>query len=370
MEVASTHNFALANSVIISNSKATLAQEDIRFSRSISVIQKTITAELNKLAIIHLYAHGYDGEELQDFVLRLSNPSTVAQQQKLELIRARAEIAGSFPDGMVDKQWIRKEVLNFADDHIEEIDSRRMRERAIDAKIDAIAEAPAEGGGGGGGSDLFGGGAGGGGEFGGGDEGEEFGASAVDGGEEAGGAEEPAGSEEITAADEPEELDEPDVSLLTSSDDPGDDVSLLSLSEKEKASPVKVGSTLDRHLYNRGRRRTHGPSKTHLPDFAKMTGNDSHSMNDPYDSDWIRASVSNPLGESRALTSPLAGDVRSMLSRMAKSWGDAPERHARRTLVEDVDVWAGVASDQRIDEDTELFIDDEMHGVDDDTESK
>lgn len=372
MEVAGTHNFALANSVIISNSKATLAQEDIRFSRSISVIQKTITAELNKLAIIHLYAHGYDGEELQDFVLRLSNPSTVAQQQKLELIRARAEIAGSFPDGIVDKQWIRKEVLNFADDHIDEIDSRRMRERALDAKIDAIAEASAEGGGGGGGgggSDLFGGG-GGEGEPSGGDEGEEFGSSAVDGGEEAGGVEEPPGGEEITAADEPEELDEPDVSLLTSSDDPGDDISMLSLSEKEKASPVKVGSTLDRHLYNRSRRRTHGPSKTHLPDFVKMTGNDSHSMHDPYDNDWIRATVSNPLGESRALTSPLAGDVRSMLSRMAKSWGDASERHAKRTLVEDVDVWDGVASDQRIDEDTELFIDDEMHGVDDATESK
>ncbi len=63
------------------SSKATLAQEDIRFSRTIGVIQKTVIAELNKLAIIHLFAHGYEGEDLQNFTLRLSNPSTVAQQQ-------------------------------------------------------------------------------------------------------------------------------------------------------------------------------------------------------------------------------------------------------------------------------------------------
>ena len=78
--------------------KATLAQEDIRFSRSIQRIQMTILSELNKLAMIHLYCHGFDGEELADFELRLSNPSSLAQQQKLELIRSRFEIAGAAPE--------------------------------------------------------------------------------------------------------------------------------------------------------------------------------------------------------------------------------------------------------------------------------
>ena len=39
--------------------KATLAQEDVRFSRTIQRIQKTVIAELNKLAMIHLYSHGF-----------------------------------------------------------------------------------------------------------------------------------------------------------------------------------------------------------------------------------------------------------------------------------------------------------------------
>ena len=68
--------------------KATLAQEDIRFSRTINRIQKTIVSELNKIAMIHLYTHGYTEEDLLNFELKLSNPSSIAQQQKLELIQS------------------------------------------------------------------------------------------------------------------------------------------------------------------------------------------------------------------------------------------------------------------------------------------
>ena len=63
--------------------KATLSQEDVRFSRTIARIQRTVVSELNKLAIVHLYCNGFEGEDLLDFNLALSNPSTIAQQQKL-----------------------------------------------------------------------------------------------------------------------------------------------------------------------------------------------------------------------------------------------------------------------------------------------
>ena len=92
-------------------SKATLAQEDIRFSRTITRIQKTILSELNKMAMIHLYAHGFTDEELLEFDLQLSNPSSIAQQQKLELINSKFAIAGSAPEGLVSKTWILKNVM-------------------------------------------------------------------------------------------------------------------------------------------------------------------------------------------------------------------------------------------------------------------
>ena len=78
-------------------------------------------SELNKLAMVHLYCHGYEGEDLADFELRLSNPSSVAQQQKLELIRARFEIAGTAPEGSVDRAWVQKNVLGLTDDEINNI---------------------------------------------------------------------------------------------------------------------------------------------------------------------------------------------------------------------------------------------------------
>lgn len=161
-------------------SKSTLAQEDIRFSRTIQRIQKTVLAELNKLAMIHLYAHGYGEEDLLDFEIKLSNPSSIAQQQKLELIRTKFDIASAVPEGLVDKEWIRKNIMEFNDDEISRIEKGKIRDKLADLKLEAVALPTADGGaegegegGGEEGGDMFGGG------------GEE--AGGVGGGEAAGG---------------------------------------------------------------------------------------------------------------------------------------------------------------------------------------
>ena len=289
------------------SSKATLAQEDIRFSRTINVIQKTMMAELNKLAIIHLYAHGYENEDLQNFTLRLSNPSTVAQQQKLELWRAKFEIAGSAPEGMGSKEFIRREIWGLNEEQIEQIDDQRLKEKKIDALIEAAGTPGVDEGGGGasGGDadDLFGGG---------GDAGGDLGT----GGEEAG-SEPP----EENAGEEPEEEEDPGRHLITSSDDIDDDESFSLKLQNLQDKPVKVATHLDKVLYNRGRRRTHGPSKTHMPDFRKMTSTDNHAMEDPYDNDWIKSVVSNPFAESaqapRHPRAQLSYDLTSTLKRMS-----------------------------------------------------
>jgi hypothetical protein len=160
--------------------KATLAQEDIRFSRTIQRIQKTIISELNKLAMIHLYAYGYTEDNLLDFELSLSNPSSIAQQQKLELIRTKFEISGQAPEGMLDKEWIRKHILDLNDDEISRIEKGREKDKLREMEIEGLQPPQSdnfsfgdesegggdEGGGdeGGGDEDLFGGGDEGGGE--------------------------------------------------------------------------------------------------------------------------------------------------------------------------------------------------------------
>lgn len=136
--------------------KATLAQEDIRFSRTISRIQKVIISELNKMAMIHLYSHGYEGEDLLDFTLKLSNPSTIAQQQKLELISSRFDIAGKAPEGIVDRRWVRKNIMGLSDEDIENIKDGRKKDKQEDAELEA-QPGPEGGAGGGGGAEEAGG---------------------------------------------------------------------------------------------------------------------------------------------------------------------------------------------------------------------
>jgi len=118
--------------------KATLAQEDIRFSRTIQRIQKTIVSELNKIAMIHLYTHGYTEESLLDFELKLSNPSSIAQQQKLELIRTKFEIAGQAPEGFVDREWIRKHIIDLNDDEIARIEKGREKDKIRDMELETV----------------------------------------------------------------------------------------------------------------------------------------------------------------------------------------------------------------------------------------
>lgn len=302
------------------SSRATLAQEDIRFSRTIGVIQKTLISELNKIAIVHLYANGFDGDDLQNFVIRLSNPSTVAQQQKLELWRAKFEIGGSMPEGMGSKEFVQHEIWGLSPEQIAAIDEQRVRERQLDARIEAEIESTAAVQGGAS-DELFGGGKGGGSEAGG-EPAAEKGGGAGEG--EGGGGEEPEDVE--TAAKEP--FDDEDVEssaeLLTSAEDRDDDEDYsVRLGDADRERPIKPKSQLDIALYNRSRRRTHGASKTHMPDFVKMTGNDGPAMKDPTDSSWIRSVVSNPFGEVARRVS-MSPDVKSTLRSMSTTFERQP----------------------------------------------
>jgi hypothetical protein len=88
--------------------------------------------------MIHLYSHGYEGDDLMDFTLRLSNPSSIAQQQKLELIKSKFEIAGTAPEGLVSRRWIRKNILELTDQEIESIKLEREKDKREDTRIEAV----------------------------------------------------------------------------------------------------------------------------------------------------------------------------------------------------------------------------------------
>ena len=68
-----------------------MAQYDIRFSKKINRVQQAMIQELNKMAMVHLYLLGYTGDDLKEFTLTLTNPSTQLELLKSELLRDKAQ---------------------------------------------------------------------------------------------------------------------------------------------------------------------------------------------------------------------------------------------------------------------------------------
>ena len=106
-------------------SKATLAAEDVRFARTIERIQRIVVSELTKIAVVHLYAQGFQDQELVNFDLGLTNPSTIYEQEKLELWNQKTSLADSMVrDGLMSSEWIYKNVFGLTDEQIKENDEQ------------------------------------------------------------------------------------------------------------------------------------------------------------------------------------------------------------------------------------------------------
>ena len=101
--------------------KATLAQQDIRFARTIERIQRIVLSELNKIALVHLYTQGYTDETLTNFTLNMASPSIILEQEKIELLKSKTELAGTMLEqGLVPSDWIYDNVYQFSEDQYDE----------------------------------------------------------------------------------------------------------------------------------------------------------------------------------------------------------------------------------------------------------
>ena len=118
---------------------------DIRFARTINRIQKSMIAELNKIAIIHLFLLGFE-DELTNFTIGLHNPSKQSELLGIELWKEKfaiykeavAEIANSV--AATSASWAKKHILGFSDEEIR-LDLQQQRiERAVSAELAKTAE--------------------------------------------------------------------------------------------------------------------------------------------------------------------------------------------------------------------------------------
>ena len=109
--------------------KSTLAQEDIKFARTIQRIQKIVVSELAKISLVHLYLRGYDESSIYNFDLRLTNPSTVTEMMHLELMGNRFSTANDMADSpLLSLDYIQKEVLKLSASEILDINLQIEKE--------------------------------------------------------------------------------------------------------------------------------------------------------------------------------------------------------------------------------------------------
>jgi len=117
-----------------------LSLQDIRFARTINKIQKAMIAEMNKIAIIHLFILGFE-DELQNFTLGLTNPSKQADLLMIDVWKEKVllykDLVSEIPNTLAPTSatWAKKHIFGFSDEDIK-LDTQQQRlERAVAAEL-------------------------------------------------------------------------------------------------------------------------------------------------------------------------------------------------------------------------------------------
>jgi hypothetical protein len=137
--------------------KAVLSAEDLRFARTISRVQKILISELNKIAYVHLFTLGYTNEDLVNFSLQLTTPSSIFEQEKITLWGDKVTLAKDIMDNkLFSRKWIYQNVFNLSGDDIEadreqlvsdQKETYRMKQIEEEGKDPAEGESEESGGG-------------------------------------------------------------------------------------------------------------------------------------------------------------------------------------------------------------------------------
>lgn len=121
--------------------KATLAAEDIRFARTVERIQKIIVSELKKIALVHLYAHGYTDDSIANFSLSLTNPSIIYDQERLAIMKEKLDLAaGAIDNALLPKEYLWEHVFHLSPDSFGELEDMIAEDQKKKFRYKQIAE--------------------------------------------------------------------------------------------------------------------------------------------------------------------------------------------------------------------------------------
>ena len=108
----------------------TLSQKDIKFGRFVERIQEQIIKVLYKVATLELFFNGFKGDDLKDFTLELTPPSTVKEASETGLLDTKINLISSMKNlDMFPNNWLLKRVLRLSDREISEINFMKLIEQ-------------------------------------------------------------------------------------------------------------------------------------------------------------------------------------------------------------------------------------------------
>jgi hypothetical protein len=100
--------------------KATLASEDVRFAKTVNRVQRILISELNKIAMVHLYAQGYKDASLVDFTLELTNPSVIFEKEKISIWQEKVNLSKDMMENkLFSKKWIYENIFKISEEDVD-----------------------------------------------------------------------------------------------------------------------------------------------------------------------------------------------------------------------------------------------------------
>ena len=100
--------------------KATLASEDVRFAKTVNRVQRILISELNKIAMVHLYAQGYKDASLVDFTLELTNPSVIFEKEKIAIWQEKVNLSKDMMENkLFSKKWIYENIFKISEEDVD-----------------------------------------------------------------------------------------------------------------------------------------------------------------------------------------------------------------------------------------------------------
>ena len=122
-------------------SRSSLAQEDVRFAKATTRLQREARNGIKKVCRVHLIAKGIDPNSVE-WDVHMTVPSTIFELAQLEVKGSQAQLAAQLLD-FFDKSYIRRNVFGISEAEDEAIGLRMTAQQREQMALDAEAQAQA-----------------------------------------------------------------------------------------------------------------------------------------------------------------------------------------------------------------------------------